>query len=180
MRLVAFHVHALASISVPAGPVLAAVDYAADGLDAEIGVADGTVAGQRRGAAPHVKAVVSRAHGDVAPQEAVVVPPKDHEPIAAAASDQIAADDVAAAAEGRFSDTEADACAASANDDVAGDQVASPHLDADASYGLVDAVSGDHVSIAGGDEDALAVSNDAVASHLIAVARANEDCGRVL
>jgi hypothetical protein len=68
---VAFHVHALALIPVPAGPVAAAVDHSPYGLDPEIAVAPRLVAGQLRRRVIGVEAVASRAFGNVTPEPGV-------------------------------------------------------------------------------------------------------------
>ena len=98
-QLVALHVHALAPIPVPAGPVAAAVDHPFDRLDAEGRVARRPVLRQPRRAALDVKAVVLRPSGDVALQDvaALVV---DQERIAAAPFDLVSADDVVDPADG--------------------------------------------------------------------------------
>src|SRR3954447_12422257 len=65
-RSVACDVRALAEVAVVAGDVAAAVVHTANGLDAEVGVAPGRIAGQPRRAALDVEAILSRADGDVA------------------------------------------------------------------------------------------------------------------
>src|SRR4051794_17291916 len=101
-------VPALSGVPVASGDVPPTVGDAACSFDSEIGVAHRSVAGQPRGTASHVEAVVSRAHGDVALQEAAVVFPIDQEPIVAARSDHISANDVFDAAKRRRLDSEAD------------------------------------------------------------------------
>ena len=90
------------------------------------------VSGQRRRAALDVEAVVPRSLGDVALQEAVAVLLHDHEPVHAAVSDPVSADDVVGAADERMLDSEADARAVSVRDEVVRDEVAVPLLDPDA------------------------------------------------
>ena len=83
----------------------------------------------------------------------------DHEPIVAAPSDAISADNGVVAAHRKPLDPEADADRPSVNDNVVGDEVAASAVDADAlrvfaslpDYAwdptrMGDAVSGDHVS----------------------------------
>jgi hypothetical protein len=124
------------------------VDHPANGGDAEVSVAQRPVAGQRGGATIDVETVVARSDGDVALQEAMTVLLRDQEPVAAAASDKIAADDIVRTSDPLWPiEAEADAYRANANDDVSGDQVAASLLDPDA-VAPGDAVSGDLVPIA--------------------------------
>jgi hypothetical protein len=165
---------ALDRVAVSASEVSTAVADATDRLDPEVAVAQGTVAGERRGTAPDVKAIVSRADGDVAREEAVIIFPIHQEPVGAAPSDEVSTDHIVGAADWRRLDSEADTDHPSANDDVMGDQVAASILDPEAGHVSEGAVSSDHVSVARANEDAGGVSNAAVASHLIAV-RLHED-----
>ena len=98
----------------------------------------------------------------------------DHEPIAAAASDPVSADDVVAPPDGGTVESEIDADLVSVNDDVSGNAVAPSVLDGDSGRTSMDVVSGDHVSVAQFNVDAGTVSNAPVTSHPIAV-RNHED-----
>ncbi len=140
-----------------AGDVAAAVTDATDRLDAEIVVADRAILRQLRGPAIDIEAVVPRPGRDVALQEAVVILLVDQEAIIAACPDDVSADEVVIAAEGRVFKAEANARAASVKDDVAGDQGATSSLDGDAlpavavdPAGVGDTVLCDHVSGGGG------------------------------
>src|SRR3954447_20055579 len=167
-------VRALARVAVAARLVSAAVTHATDRLDAEVGVPQRPVAGQLRGAALDVEAVVSGENGDVAFEEAVVVRLVYQERVLPAPTDPISADDVAGASDWGILEPEVDACPPRAPDDISGDHVAAPLFDGYGGPVAEGTVSGDHVSAAGADVDGGTVSSEAVASHPIAV-RFHED-----
>jgi hypothetical protein len=98
-RLTTGHVRALNRVAVATRLVPATIDHTGHGFDSEVAVTRCPVAGERRRATDDVEAVVSRTHGDVAPEKAAVVLLMDDEPILAAPSDQVAADNVGGAAD---------------------------------------------------------------------------------
>src|SRR5204863_7215780 len=139
-----------------------AVDPPPNGLNPEVGVTHRPIARQLHRLALDVEAVISRAPGDVALEEAVAGLPYDLVVIPAAVSDQVVADGVVGAAEERVLDSETDARMVCMGDEVVGDEVAVPLLDSDPVASVEDAVSLDHVLAAGPEGDPAAVSNQAV------------------